>query len=264
MRATTTTSARRSGRMAVLALTVVAGFALLPTAPATAAGGPPTAATIYNYGFSPNPLTIPVGATVQWTNTGNVQHTVTADVGPSFDSGQLNSHATFTHTFNQAGTFTYHCANHPSMTGTVQVGAATTTTTMAALTTTTTTAPAPTTTTTAAPAPTTTMAPTTTTTVRATTTTRPAATSTTRATTAPTTTTRPPATAPPKSAGPAPAPVDTAPPNQVANGATTPPARHRSAGPVGLAVGAAALALAGAGWWAIRRRGSVRPGGRAG
>ena len=250
MRATTTTSARRSGRRAVLALTAVAGFALLPVAPATAAT---SNATISNFTFSPNPLTIPVGTTVQWTNDDSVTHTVTANDG-SFDSNDVSPHGTFTHTFNQAGTIAYHCNIHQSMHGTITVEAATTTTAPPAPTTTTT--AAPTTATTAAPTTTTTarLATTTTTRVTTTTTTRPAPTSTTRAAAAPTTTTtmQPPTTAP----------ADTSPPpNQVANGATTRPVRHsRAAGPVALAAGAA-LTLGGAGWWAMRgRRRSGRPG----
>src|SRR5437764_10615532 len=157
MRAATTTSARRTGRMAVLALTAVAGVALLPAAPATAAT---TDAKISNFRFSPDPLTIPVGTTVQWTNDDGVTHTVTAGDG-SFDSGGVSPHTTFTHTFNQAGTIAYHCAIHTSMQGTIKVKATTPTTAP----------PAPTTTTTAAPTTTTTAAPTTTTTARVTTTT---------------------------------------------------------------------------------------------
>ena len=72
MRATTTTSARRTGRMAVLALTAVAGVALLPAATAAT-----TDAKISNFRFSPDPLTIPVGTTVQWTNDDGVTHTAT-------------------------------------------------------------------------------------------------------------------------------------------------------------------------------------------
>jgi hypothetical protein len=45
---------------------------------------------------------------------------VTADDG-SFDSGTLNPGASFSQTFSTAGTFTYHCAIHPRMTGTIVV-----------------------------------------------------------------------------------------------------------------------------------------------
>jgi plastocyanin len=45
---------------------------------------------------------------------------VTADDG-SFGSGTLAQDAAFTRAFPIAGTFAYHCAIHPSMTGTVVV-----------------------------------------------------------------------------------------------------------------------------------------------
>jgi plastocyanin len=56
---------------------------------------------------------------VTWTNTG-VTHTVTADKG-LLDSGMFKSGETFLFTFARGGTFTYHCAIHSSMRGTVTV-----------------------------------------------------------------------------------------------------------------------------------------------
>jgi plastocyanin len=49
-----------------------------------------------------------------------VQHTVTADKG-EWDSKPIAVGATFQRTFDQPGTFAYHCAIHPFMTGTVIV-----------------------------------------------------------------------------------------------------------------------------------------------
>ena len=72
--------------------------------------------------FGVNPLVVPKGTTVIWTNNDSVPHTVTADDG-SFDSGSLSTGQTFSHTFDDAGTFTYFCEIHgkPSMNGAVQV-----------------------------------------------------------------------------------------------------------------------------------------------
>jgi hypothetical protein len=56
-----------------------------------------------------------VGATIIWTNTGAVAHTATADDGASFDSGNLDPHATFSFTPDTRGTFPYHCTFHPLM-----------------------------------------------------------------------------------------------------------------------------------------------------
>ncbi len=50
-------------------------------------------------------------------------HRLTPATGPAvFDSGTLNRNDTFTHTFNEEGTFNYHCLFHP-MTGVVRVTA---------------------------------------------------------------------------------------------------------------------------------------------
>src|SRR6266540_7314427 len=134
---------------AKLLLMMGSALAALPAVPAADAAGTEHA-TIANFSFSPNPARIPLGATLQWTNTDGTAHTVTADDG-SFSSGSLAKDATFSHPFDQPGPVAYHCAIHPSMKGTVEVEAPPTT---AAPTTTTTAAPtttptAPTTTTTA-------------------------------------------------------------------------------------------------------------------
>ena len=83
-------------------------------------GGSGTPASIVDYAFSPASITIKAGSAITWTNTGSAPHTVTADDG-SFDSGSLANGSTFSHTFATAGTFTFHCAIHSSMKGTVVV-----------------------------------------------------------------------------------------------------------------------------------------------
>ena len=86
---------------------------------------------IVDYGFSPDTITVKVGTTITWSNTGAVAHTSTSD-GGLWDSGQLASPTgggayggsaggSFAHTFGAAGTFSYHCANHTTMTGAVVV-----------------------------------------------------------------------------------------------------------------------------------------------
>lgn len=87
--------------------------------PATSAPSA-VAAKIVDFGFSPTTLTVTVGTTVTWTNTGQVDHTVTAN-GGAFASGTLSPGASFSFTFRTAGTFAYHCTIHPFMTGTVIV-----------------------------------------------------------------------------------------------------------------------------------------------
>ena len=80
-----------------------------------------SAATIEGFVFQPGSLEVMAGTTVTWTNDDPTPHTVTA-VDGSFDSGAIASGATFSQTFDTAGTFAYACAIHPTMTGTIIVG----------------------------------------------------------------------------------------------------------------------------------------------
>lgn len=75
---------------------------------------------IQNFSFVPPTMMVPVGATVTWTNMDSVGHTTTSDTGV-WNSGALNPGASFQHTFNTPGTYTYHCMIHPYMHGTLVV-----------------------------------------------------------------------------------------------------------------------------------------------
>ncbi|HEY0592254.1 MAG TPA: plastocyanin/azurin family copper-binding protein [Thermoanaerobaculia bacterium] len=80
------------------------------------AAGTAAAAThdveVIDNSFAPSLLTISVGDSVRWTNTGNFPHNVKAD-NNSFRSGNASSGAwTFTHTFTTAGEFRYFCELH--------------------------------------------------------------------------------------------------------------------------------------------------------
>jgi plastocyanin len=72
--------------------------------------------------FSPASVTIPVGGTVRWRNTGTILHTVTSgtgSTGPSpgalFDDLALSGGSTFEFTFTTAGTQPYFCRIHEAM-----------------------------------------------------------------------------------------------------------------------------------------------------
>jgi plastocyanin len=82
-------------------------------------GGQPTV-TMQGDMFRPANLEVPIGTTVTWNNDDNDVHTVTADNG-SFNSGDLDPGDTYTYTFSQQGTFSYHCQHHAGMVGTVTV-----------------------------------------------------------------------------------------------------------------------------------------------
>jgi plastocyanin len=70
--------------------------------------------------FSPTSVSIAVGDTVTWHNTGQAPHNATADDG-SFKTPDLNNGQSASETFNQAGTFSYICTIHPNMKGTIRV-----------------------------------------------------------------------------------------------------------------------------------------------
>jgi plastocyanin len=88
------------------------------TAPAQAAEVP---VDIRNFSFSPNPVEVPVGGTVTWTNQDQVPHTATSDQRGVLQSGAIAPGSSFSQTFDTAGTFNYHCEFHPNMTGTIIV-----------------------------------------------------------------------------------------------------------------------------------------------
>ena len=71
--------------------------------------------------YEPKVVTVMVGTKVSWTNHGAVVHTVSADDGKTFESGNMAAKATFSFTPTAPGTFPYHCKQHPWMKGTLIV-----------------------------------------------------------------------------------------------------------------------------------------------
>lgn len=115
--------------MLVVALLIIAlplagcagsGSTAASTAATTASGAGGQAVAIQSNSFNPASLTIKVGETVTWTNKDSYAHTVTSDNG-AFDSGSINNGATFSFTFKTAGTYSYHCSIHTSMTAKIIV-----------------------------------------------------------------------------------------------------------------------------------------------
>ena len=56
-----------------------------------------------------------------WTNRDSAPHTATAKDRDVLQSGTLNQGATYTQTFDTAGTYDYFCEFHPNMKGVVNV-----------------------------------------------------------------------------------------------------------------------------------------------
>ena len=76
--------------------------------------------------YEPNKFAVGKGSTVTWFNSDSVAHTVTSGIpsnGPTgeFDSSLLSSRNSFSHKFNDDGTYPYYCMVHPWMTGYVIV-----------------------------------------------------------------------------------------------------------------------------------------------
>jgi plastocyanin len=93
------------------------------TPPASPAAAPvaTTSVAIANFAFSPAVITVKAGATVTWTNRDEDAHTVAITGAPV--SQPLQNSDVYTHTFAQAGSYSYLCTIHPTMRGTVVVTA---------------------------------------------------------------------------------------------------------------------------------------------
>lgn len=98
--------------------------------PASPHGGHgPVVVDIANFSFRPADVTLVQGDSVLWNWRGpDTNHSVTSDGGQSMtfdsDAGRTPAHPPgdgYGVTFNEPGTFTYHCKVHASMTGKVTV-----------------------------------------------------------------------------------------------------------------------------------------------
>jgi plastocyanin len=103
---------------------MIAMLLLLAGSPSVTANDQPDAATVEvkidNFSFGPQTVTVPVGATVTWTNRDDIPHTVVSTDGV-FKSKVRDTDEKFSYTFTKAGTYPYYCTIHPKMTGQVVV-----------------------------------------------------------------------------------------------------------------------------------------------
>lgn len=67
--------------------------------------------------FEPATIGVTAGQRVRFSNTDPFAHTITSERSSSvpFDSGTLGQNEHFTATFDEAGTYAYFCAIHPTM-----------------------------------------------------------------------------------------------------------------------------------------------------
>ena len=81
---------------------------------------PVSEVAIDNFKFAAPTITVPVGATVTWTNRDDVPHNVVS-TDNAFKSPVLDTDQKFSHMFETPGTFKYYCSLHPRMTGQIVV-----------------------------------------------------------------------------------------------------------------------------------------------
>jgi plastocyanin len=103
---------------------LIAMLLLVAGSTSVTANDQPSAATaevkIDNFVFGPQTLTVPVGATVTWTNKDDIPHTAVSTDGV-FKSKVMDTDEKFSYTFAKAGTYSYYCSVHPKMTGKIVV-----------------------------------------------------------------------------------------------------------------------------------------------
>jgi 3',5'-cyclic-AMP phosphodiesterase len=74
-----------------------------------------------NFSFAPATASVPVGATITWTNRDDVPHNIVS-TEQKFKSPVLDTDEQFVHRFDAPGTYKYFCSIHPKMTGQIVVG----------------------------------------------------------------------------------------------------------------------------------------------
>jgi len=118
------------GLLAIFSLIAIAPSAFADHTTATVTNAPgssvPGCEQTADGCFIPNMVTIDIGGEVIWENNDTAAHTITSGTaveGPSgvFDSSLVMAGSSFSHTFEDAGTFDYFCMVHPWMAGTVMV-----------------------------------------------------------------------------------------------------------------------------------------------
>lgn len=110
--------AMRVAMFVVMIGSVCAGPALLGASVAQGQGAAPK---IIDFDFNPRDLSIDVGETITWTNTGQRPHTV-SDRGGTFDTGPIAPGADGSITFSTPGRYFFFCRINPGkMNGVLEV-----------------------------------------------------------------------------------------------------------------------------------------------
>ena len=112
---------RARSRQAILAsVAALAALVVLVTPGPASRAQSPVSVDIKDSTFIPPTVTVPVGATVRWTNQDEETHTVTSTTN-LFGSAGLDLGEAYTYTFATPGVYAYTCDLHPFMQGTIVV-----------------------------------------------------------------------------------------------------------------------------------------------
>ena len=94
---------------------------------ATGAGGSgdTAAVTVKTFAYGPRTLEVTAGTTVVWTNSDDIEHTITSGAPDrpdgAFDHALAAKGATASVRFDTAGTWSYFCTRHSFMRGEIRV-----------------------------------------------------------------------------------------------------------------------------------------------
>ena len=122
---TSTSNPSPSPSTATVSATTTAATSNASTSIATSSPNPSASAAsqtvvIQGFSFQPASITVQTGTSATWRNDDSVSHQIVSNTN-AFGSPVLNAGGSYTHAFDQAGTYLYHCGIHPNMTGTVTV-----------------------------------------------------------------------------------------------------------------------------------------------
>lgn len=113
-----------SWSLSVITALVVAAATTSPALAANSAKSAPAKPTmvdIKDFAFAPKTLTVTAGTRVVWTNRDEEPHVVVSAGNQFATSKALDTSDSYAITFDHAGTYTYYCAIHPMMVGTIIV-----------------------------------------------------------------------------------------------------------------------------------------------
>lgn len=110
----------------IVSFLAACGASPAPTLMPTSTALPAAALKVEIKEYSLLDITIPTGASIEWTSTHFAQHTITSGnpgaPGGVFGSATLEQDDKFEFAFTTAGTFAYYCTIHPdSMRATIEV-----------------------------------------------------------------------------------------------------------------------------------------------